>query len=228
LRNVIEAILITATAVGLCAYISFCTPQAKAQSSYVAVDDFKNAAFPDIPINSISDNIDDQSIEISVDKSKSFVVLPFSEPTKIKNLSFFWKFKGKFGTLSEDFEKSHMGNDNRLAIGLVMTGKRSWLDWLFSPEWMRVLEKEVEISFNEMILFNVGARAKPGTNWKDPEYKNVSHVSLADSPTHWEGNWRASSVAFSKPYEVAAIVLLADGENTESKFSVTVKDLSFE
>lgn len=228
MRQVLESILIVAIAVGLCAYVSFCSGNAKGQTGYVAVDDFKNLEFPDIPVNSVSDNIDDQSIEISVDKSKSLLVLPFEEPTPIKNISFFWKSKGKFGSFSKDLQKSHMGNDNRLAVGLVLTGKPSWFDWLFKPEWMRIISREVSLSFNEMVLFNVGSQASPGEKWKDPEYKNVTHVALSDEPTPWEGNWRASSAAFSKPYEVAAIVLLADGENTDSKFSVTVKDLSFE
>jgi hypothetical protein len=222
-----EVFLIVGALIGLCAYVSFCSRDAEASDIlYPSVSKFENAKFDSAPFNTFDVDVENDEIEIKVDKSKSFIVMPFSEPVEIRALSFFWKTAGQFKVISKAMEQSNEGNDNRLAVGLLLAGRRTLWESIFPPEWMDVIDQRVHADYNEMILFNVGSKTPPGELWDDPEFKHVSHISLADEQTFIPGNWKGSSVVLSEPYKVVGIVLFADGDQTDSKFKSTIKELA--
>ena len=66
----------------------------------------------------------------------------------------------------------------------------------------------------------------PGQRWLNPYNERVTMIAI-DSVDDAK-SWQRSSYYFDRPVNVVGIWLMSDGDNTDSSFTVNVKDIKLE
>lgn len=186
-------------------------------------DNFEHISFSRIKANHYT--YQQQQLNIAVDNSASFLMKPFDAVKKVNRVSIVWRSEGRPKQKAALHEKKRTGDDAVFKLGLLLKTD----DVLFKPflpAWMKRVEQLLRFPSKNMIYLVVGARNIPGEQWQNPYSKNVTMIAI-DSIADEQG-WQHSSYRFEMPLDVVALWLMADGDDTGSRFSVKVKAIRIE
>ena len=84
---------------------------------------FKHIEFSKILPNNFTKKIN--HINIDVNNSSSFLIIPFEDIVTTNKVSFFWKSEGFLNIKDKDHEKTKSGDDAILRIGLIITNNEN-------------------------------------------------------------------------------------------------------
>lgn len=155
--------------------------------------------------------------------SASALIYAFDRPRKISEVSFVWKPEGFIKTMSYKQETTKKGDDFYLRIGLILSGPKPFIPF-FAPAWVKAIRGALKLPSDKMIYLTAGAWAKPGTIWPSPYTDSMTNISVGSQDLKY--NWRRSTYKPKKPLTVVGIWIMADGDNTGSKFTTKLKSLT--
>jgi len=197
----------------------------EAQREVIPLHDgiFEHITFRKIKANRYSYN--DQQLHIDVDESASFLMLPFDSIKKISSVSFEWRSDGV--PLVEDLkhEKERSGDDAVFKIGLLLKTDDSLPNPFFSS-WIKQVDTLLNFPSDQMVYLVPNAQHPAGEQWVNPYNKRITMISVRSRDG--KSGWQLSSHRFEQPLDVVAIWLMADGDNTKSKFFSYVKNIKIE
>lgn len=190
--------------------------------------DLRAATFEHIQFSKIKPNkhsYEKGSLKIEVDNSASFLMLPFDHVRKISKLSFDWRSEGKPQIKDAAQESARDGDDAVFKVGLLLRAEDDSLN-PFLPSWMKRVKALLHFPSENMVDLVVDSKHAVGEQWTNPYNKRVLMVSIA-SEKGADGWWHTHYQS-EQPLAVVAVWLMADGDNTDSKFTSYVKNISFE
>lgn len=164
-------------------------------------------------------------LEIDVDSSASFLMKSFKDVKTVKRVSFEWRSTGILQVDDAQHELQRKGDDAIFKLGLLLKADDDLLNPLL-PSWMKRVQSLLSFPSENMINLVADARHAPGRQWDNPYNKRVTMISVSSVPDH--KGWMKASYQFEQPLEVVAIWLMADGDNTQSKFTTRIKNIVLE
>jgi hypothetical protein len=197
--------------------------EAKAENISLQADGFEHIQFKKIKASRYT--FQDQLLRIDVDESASFLMLPFDAVKKINRVSFEWRSDGMPRLDSAYHEEQRKGDDAVFKLGLLLKAEDSSIN-PFLPSWMKRVEALLKFPSENMINLVVAAKHAPGEQWPNPYNKRVSSIAIAS--VEEDQGWMHAGYQFAKPVEVVGIWLMADGDNTHSKFTTYIKNITIE
>lgn len=186
-------------------------------------DNFEHIEFGKINANHYV--FHDQQLQIDVDSSASFLMKAFNTVRKIHKVSFAWRSKDAPQIINSQHEAKRKGDDAVFKLGLLLKSDDSSLN-PFLPSWMKRVESLLKFPSQNMIYLVADAKHAPGRQWPNPYNKRVTMISISSVPDH--KGWMQASYQFEQPVNVVALWLMADGDNTKSKFTAGVKNVVLE
>lgn len=196
---------------------------AQAENVLLQADQFEHIQFKKITASRYS--YQDQVLQIDVDNSASFLMLPFDEVKEIKKVSFEWRSEGRPKLVDARHEAQRNGDDAVFKLGLLLESDDAPIN-LFLPSWMKRVEELLKFPSQNMINLVVDAKHAPGEQWPNPYNKRVSTIAIG-SVNSGQG-WLQASYQFDQPVDVVGLWLMADGDNTQSSFTTYIKDITIE
>lgn len=169
-------------------------------------------------------HIDDNVLTIHVNKSASFLLIPFKAVTKIKNVSFEWKKTGNINIQNAGHEETREGDDAYLRVGLILEGKPSLMNPL-TPKWVRKVKDALHYPSDKMIYLVPGSQHSAGQRWTSP-YSDEVEIIAVSSQEKLDG-WNISEYSLQSSQPTVGLWLMADGDNTRSTFTSMLKQLTF-
>jgi len=164
-------------------------------------------------------------IEIKVDGSASALIIAFDKPVTLNHFSFKWKKTGILKVRSSNQEASKKGDDAYFRFGLLQHSKKPLVPF-FAPSWVKAVSKFLKLPSDKLIYYFVGAQHNPGTEWSSPYNSDIKNRSVMSKKG--KDGYLTVSVTLLKPIKLSGLWLMSDGDNTNSNFSLTVKELRIE
>ena len=162
-------------------------------------------------------------LTIQVNKSASFLLLPFENTKKVNEISFQWKKQGVININDGVREETRKGDDAYLRVVLIIEGGNTLKNPLV-PKWVKKVRKTLRYPSDKMICIVPGSRHKDGQHWKSPYSKDVEIIAVG-SITKKDG-WNFSEHKFENSQTVVGLWIMADGDNTQSTFTSKLKSLT--
>lgn len=187
------------------------------------VDSFEHIQFKKIKANHVS--YQEELVQIDVDDSASILMLPFETVKPINKVSFEWRSEGRPLVKDSQHELKRSGDDAVFKLGLLLQTDDESIN-PFAPSWLKQVRELLTFPSEEMIYLVVGAKHPAGERWISPYNKRVTMISVASKDVG--DGWRQSSYQFEQPQDVVALWLMADGDNTHSAFTVSIKNIVLE
>jgi hypothetical protein len=206
----------------LCAATAFCLFGQLAFADSFRLAEFQHISFEKIPSTKYSEEAGIINAEVA--SSSSFLLKPFSEVKNIKKVQWRWKVTGDLNVKSFDELKSKSGDDALFRIGLIKAGSAPTVPF-FAPSWIKAIRDHMKLPGAEMQYLVSGGPAAKGAKWVSPYTDSMNLLQVESTPE--ESGWHLAQHSFSDSLKVVGLWLMADGDNTKSKFSVSVKDLEF-
>ncbi len=188
----------------------------------VRLEEFHHVIFKDIPATKYSE--EEGAIKADVASSSSFLLQPFTVVKTIKKVQWRWKMTGDLKVESFSQLKTKAGDDAVIRIGLIKSGSAPTVPF-FAPSWIKAIKDHMKLPGDEMQYLMAGGPADSGASWVSPYSKSMSMLQAASLAE--EGGWHLSQHVFTEPLKVVGIWLMADGDDTKSNFSVSIKNLEF-
>jgi len=183
-------------------------------------DNFEHIEFG--KINANHHVFHDQQLQIDVDSSASFLMKAFNTVRQIHQVSFAWRSRNAPQIINSQHEAKRKGDDAVFKLGLLLKSDDSSLN-PFLPSWMKRVESLLKFPSQDMIYLVADAKHAPGRQWPNPYNKRVTMISISSVPDHQ--GWMQASYQFEQPVNVVALWLMADGDNTKSKFTARIKNV---
>lgn len=201
------------------------TPQAGPQSADIPLQKgvFEHITFGRIKANHYSYH--HHQLRIEVDEGASLLMLPFENIKKVSNVSFEWRSDGVPNIENSQHEQQRSGDDAVFKLGLLLKTEDS-LPNPFFLSWITQVDQLLKYPSDRMIYLLPNAKHPVGERWDNPYNSRVTMVSVQSSAGR--SGWQLSSHHFQEPLEVVAIWLMADGDNTKSKFISYVRNIKVE
>ena len=185
---------------------------------------FKHIRFSNIIPNIFTKKIN--HISIDVNNSSSFLIIPFEDIVTTNKVSFFWKSEGFLNIKDKDHEKTKSGDDAILRIGLIITKNenKKFVDTIFGkPGWLRDVEKTLFYKADNLIYLLPKTKNKYPESWDSP-YSSLIKM-IPTKTKFFSDDWNNSNITLKKNYRVAGLIIMADGDNTNSKFETQIKSI---
>ena len=185
-------------------------------------------AFEHISFRKIKPNVHtffNQQLQIDVNNSASFLMQAFDHIKPVNRVYFEWRSEGLPQTKNAKHEEQREGDDAVFKLGLLLKSEDS-LPNPFIPSWMKHVESLLKFPSENMIYLVANAKHETGKKWVNPYNKRVNMISI-DGITDKQG-WQHTSYQFETPVDVVAIWLMSDGDNTDSRFTVHIKNIRIE
>jgi len=183
--------------------------------------DITHIKFKKIPPNKFE--INNNLINIAVNNSSSFLLIPFKEIKLVKEVTFKWKKNGFLNIKNAKQEETRSGDDAYLRIGLMIEGK-NLLPNPLAPRWVKKVKEILNYSSNRAIYLSPNTMHNAGEYWKSPYSNKVDIIAVASVKiTH---GWKLSKHTFDSSQAVVGLWIMADGDNTQSTFTTTIKTLT--
>lgn len=193
---------------------------ASVQTIDLSLKQFQHVTFKDIPTTHYEN--DGSSLAITVDKSSSFLLLPFSQPQTVRAVAFSWRGSGVVKVPDAKTEQTKQGDDGRLRIGLLLVGKPPMVPFL-APTWIKTVRDIMKVPSDRIVYLAVDTKNPPPAKWTSPHSSDIE-IQAIPSETLGDGWWR-SHMTFNKTLSVGGLWITADGDNTGSTFKTWLKDL---
>ena len=188
---------------------------------------FKHIEFSKLTPNKFTKKIN--HINIDVNNSSSFLIIPFEDIVTTNKVSFLWKSKGLIKIKDKNHEKSKSGDDAILRIGLITMKKNpnNLIGNIFGkPDWLRNVEETLVHKVGSLIFLLPKTKNKYPETWNSP-YSSL--IKMVPTKTIFFSNdWNKSNIIFKKFIEVIGVIIMADGDNTNSKFETQLKSISLD
>jgi hypothetical protein len=197
-------------------------PQAK--NDLLRASHWQHLEFSDLAPTSYASQAEANSWHITVNRSASAMVLPFSEPRLVQQVSFLWQHKGEIKGTTSASERTKGGDDAYLRVGLMISGKAPSIPF-FAPTWIKSLGKILKAPTNRLIYLTPGLKTPAGQVFKSPYADSISTWPVSSSP---EGEWQRVHQHFKDPLSIVGVWVMADGDNTGSSFSSQIKNLQLQ
>ncbi len=177
-------------------------------------------SFSKIPKNHVQFN--DGEMRVSVDQSAGPLVQKLEAPLKVSS----FKVKGELKGLKK-VETGAFDEDSVLRIGLVAVGERTLnaVKRVFAADWIKKLFALAppKTGLDKIYFFNLTNRPElVGKKREHPKsdlmLENVFHSLVGEGAFEAEFKLEA-------PLEVAALWLSVDGDDTKSKFDLTIRQI---
>lgn len=181
---------------------------------------FEHIRFGKIKANQFDFTQDE--LHIAVNDSSSFLMLPFDKVKMINGVRFKWRTKGEMLIRDAEHESNKDGDDATFKLGLLLKTDNESFSF-FAPSWLKKVRDQLKYPSEDMIDLIANAKHASGEQWFSPYNDRVTMISVK-SMADKDGWWLADH-GFEKPVEVVAIWLMADGDNTHSKFITRVKNI---
>jgi len=166
-----------------------------------------------------------QQLQINVNKSASFLMQAFDQVKSVKRVSFEWHSNGFPKIKNAQSEEQKSGDDAVFKLGLLLKTDESIFN-PFIPEWMKHVESLLSFPSEEMIYLVANAKHAIGEQWANPYNKRVTMTSIESIES--KQNWKLARYEFDVSVNVVAIWLMADGDNTHSRFTTHIKNITIE
>ncbi len=162
-------------------------------------------------------------LEIGVKHSAAPAVFPLTNSLQITELRASGKISGSLKVPSaKQGEKGF--DDYAMRVGLVESGERtlSRREKIFSPDWVKKLFALAPPGkgIGKIHFFNVGTDAKQIGNHRTHPLSDLLEETVVVVPDA-SGNFSFTH-RFAKPFDVVAVWISSDGDDTKSTFSVTL------
>ena len=95
----------------------------------------------------------------------------------------------------------------------------------FVPSWLRRVRAALKFPSVNMIYLVADAKHASGQQWLSPYNERVTMISLNSNME--DAGWKSAQYQFDKPIEVVGIWLMADGDDTRSKFTTEIRNIQF-
>ena len=188
---------------------------------------FKHIEFSKLLPNNFTKKIN--HVNIDVNNSSSFLIIPFEDIVITNKVSFLWKSKGLINIKDKNHEKSKLGDDAMLRIGLLTLKKNPYkfIGNIFGkPGWLRDVEETLVHKAGSLIYLLPKTKNKYPETWNSP-YSSL--IKMVPTKTIFFSNdWNKSNIIFKKYIEVIGVIIMADGDNTNSKFETQIKSISLD
>jgi len=165
----------------------------------------------------------EDSLNIEVNNSASFLLLPFETTRKVNEISFQWKKQGSISIKNAQQEETRQGDDAYLRVGLAIEGKTLFANPL-APKWVKQVRKTLHHSSNKMVYIIPGSKHEDGQHWKSPYSKDVEIIAVGSRAE--KDGWKVSTHKFENGQSVVGLWIMADGDNTQSSFTSMLKLLT--
>lgn len=199
-----------------------------AVSPVVAIS-FQAENFEHIQFKKIKPNkhvYENNILKIDVDDSASLLMLPFETEKKISRVSFEWRSEGLLLINDAQHEAAKTGDDAVVKIGLLLkAGDTSFCNPL-APSWLKRVNKLLAFPSDNMVYLVANAKHAAGEEWLNPYNTRVLMVSI--SSIKGLDDWQQASHQMDAPLSVVALWIMADGDNTDSKFTSYIKNIRLE
>lgn len=182
---------------------------------------FQSVTFDKIPQTTYVKSGD--ALKIVVEKSSSFLILPFSTPREVSTVVFEWQGEGELAMPDAATEKTKAGDDGRLKIGLMVSGEAPMIPF-FAPGWVKAVRDHMKLPADRLEVLIVGAKTKAGESWESPYDDSITLHSVGEGQE--KGGWRRVEAKLPKPLPVVGLWIMADGDNTGSSFTTRLRDLT--
>jgi len=165
------------------------------------------------------------SLNVAVDNSASFLLLPFEQVKAVRSVAFQWKKHGKLKIIDAAHEQTKSGDDAYLRIGLLIKGQPELFNPL-TPTWLNKVKAVLHHASNKMIFLVPGSHNQHGAQWKSPYNTNVDIIAITSEQLNT--GWSHSKHVFKKPLQIVGLWIMADGDNTQSTFVSQLRELVLE
>ena len=186
--------------------------------------EIQHIQFKRIPPNQY--HFEHDRLHIEVDDSASFLLLPFKQVRSVSTVRYDWILEtGELKLEDAADEASRTGDDAVFKLGLLIKGDPGLSNPL-APKWLKQANAALSTPSNRMIYIVANAKHPAGERWTSPYNSNVQMIAahqraLADG-------WLQAYYEFDRPLSVVGLWLMADGDNTDSRFSSRVKNIALE
>ena len=195
--------------------------QTHAEQVVLHKDNFQHIHFRRIQPTQVT--FGEDTIRFEVNRSSSFLLLPFAKARTVQRVSFEWKADGMLNKVSADQEKTRTGDDAWLRVGLIIGGQPDLVPEALLPRWVRQVRNTLKHPSDKMIYLIPDAMHAPGASWRSPYNAHITMVSV-ESRVLADG-WKRAHYEFIEPQQAVGIWLMADGDNTDSVFSSQLRNL---
>ena len=160
---------------------------------------------------------------IKVDRSASAQVLAFENIRSMTSIKFEWKSSGFPNIRDERHEQSKEGDDGTLRVGLILSGPAPTIPF-FASAWIKLLGDTLKHPSNELIYLTVASKSPHTKPFQSPYSKSIKTIPL---PT-LSGNqgWNIANYKLDKPTKVVGLWIMADGDDTNSRFTSEIRNLT--
>lgn len=183
-------------------------------------DVWRSVTFAKIPPTSY--DLRGAVLEAKVDKSSSLLVAAWDKPRRVRAIAFEWKTQGKLLTANADVEKSKKGDDAALKVALLLHGPAPFIPF-FAPSWIKAVASLLKYPTDRALNITVTKHVPEGTKWESPYTSSIEHVAVAG--TLKADDWRQAQYQLPQPTEAVGLWLMADGDDTASVFTTSVREL---
>jgi hypothetical protein len=197
--------------------------EAKAEKISLQAEDFEHIQFKKITASRYT--FHDQLLQIDVDESASFLMLPFTAVKKINRVSFEWRSVGLPRLESAHHEEQRKGDDAVFKLGILLKADDSLIN-PFLPSWMKHVEALLKFPSENMINLVAASHHAPGEQWPNPYNKRVTTIAIGS--VEKDQGWMQAAYQFEQPVDAVGLWLMADGDNTHSKFTTYVRNIRIE
>ncbi|MGB5396903.1 MAG: DUF3047 domain-containing protein [Gammaproteobacteria bacterium] len=167
-----------------------------------------------------------QSLRIQVDDSASFLLVPFKQIKTVSTVRYQWTLEsGDLRLNDAAHEASRDGDDAVFKLGLLIEGDPGFSNPL-APKWLKQANAALTYPSDRMIYIVANAKHHAGQSWTSPYNDKIQMTAAQNRPL--DAGWIEASHVFDSPANVVGLWLMADGDNTDSRFSVRVKNIELE
>lgn len=191
--------------------------------------DLRPKTFEHVTFDGITPTVykaDGEALVMEVQESSSFLLRPFDKLVPVKRVSFEWRGEGELSVASPAEERTKLGDDARLRVGLILSGEAPLIPF-FAPSWIKTIRDAMRLPADRMLYLTVGAKSEPGSEWASP-YGGGLRIRVLTSRPVDGGVWNAAEASFSPPLPVVGLWLMADGDNSKSRFRTKLRKLTVE
>lgn len=171
-------------------------------------------------------DFDQGTVAFEVNDSSSFLLLAFDSIRAVQKVSFEWQADGVLNKHSAAEERSRQGDDAWLRIGLIISGAPEPVPLALLPRWMKQVRKTLRFASDKMIYLIPDARHAPGEIWSSPFSSNIDMISVSGEPM--QDDWERAAYTFNEAQPSVGLWIMADGDNTNSKFRSRLRNLQIE
>lgn len=183
-------------------------------------------SFSSIPANTVS--VENDSLQLSVEKSASPLVYKLDEPTTLASLTLKARWSGSLNIPQGAVQGASGADDFVLKLGVVEAGDRTlnWLQRRIAADWIQQLFKLAPKGTGVKRIHFLSTTLQRGLLGSSREHPlsdllYESRITYLESPGAFEMVYQ-----FDEPVLVLGLWISSDGDDTGSTFDVSIEQIT--